>query len=70
MFEEFFYKLESKKGFEGHSVTKYLGLTLVFMWNSALKVIVFTSINKMYFSAEGIGTRLSFIKFRRFSHIS
>ena len=34
MFEEVWGKLESKKGFLRQSVTKYLRLTLVFMWNS------------------------------------
>ena len=51
--------LESKKSFQRQSVTKYLRLTLVFMWNSALweNLIAnfedfFASIKKFHFDRE------------------
>ena len=56
------------------SLTKYLRLTLVFMWNSALRESLlsvfqefFASINKIFILVGGLGARLSFYRVLRFS---
>ena len=65
--KEFGGKLEPEKGFERPSVRKYLRLTLVFMWISALRKGLisvlqefFASINKFFHLTGRLGTRLSF----------
>ena len=59
MFEGVWGKLEAKKCFQCQSFTKYLRLTLVFMWNSALQEF-FASINNVFILAGRLGTRLSY----------
>ena len=59
-------ELESKKGFQRQSVTKYLRLTLVSKWRTTGKVLLlffgifFGSINKIFILAGEMSTRLSF----------
>ena len=66
-FKRIWGKLEPEKGFERPSVRKYLRLTLVFMWISALRKGLisvlqefFASINKFFHLTGRLGTRLSF----------
>ena len=59
------------------SLAKYLRLTLVFMWNSALRKSsisvfqkIFTSTDKIFISWEGLSTRQYSMKFWDFSDLS
>ena len=65
--EEVSSKLKSEKSFQRQSFTKYLRLTLVFMWNreqwkSLISIFeeFFTSFNKIFILAGRLHTRLSF----------
>ena len=65
-FEVIWEELKGKTGFQRQSFTKYLRLTLSFLWKIAGKSLIsisqefFSSINKIFISAGTLGTRLSF----------
>ena len=65
-FEGVWGELESRRGFQAQSVSRYLGLTLVFSCGIAHSggglISVqecFASVNKMFILVRGLGVRLS-----------